>query len=119
MLAPEPIGLRAQPKPASSFPSTRLPRWRRLGHPPATSAGRTMALEGLLDTEQERAARRLIEQAGTIPTGAHRRSPEGLATQHFPRAAPEDLARYEPPEVAPMAEEALPVLKEPAPSPTK
>src|SRR5216684_6032651 len=119
MLAPEPIGLRAQPKPSSSFPSTRLPRWRRLGHPPATSAGRTMALEGLLDTEQERAARRLIEQAGTILTGLHGDMPEGFAAQIFARAAPEDLARYEPREIAALAEEAWLFLKERAPGKAK
>src|SRR5436309_7683386 len=38
---------------------------------PAGPAGGSMALEGLLDTEHHRAARRLIEQAGTILAGLH------------------------------------------------
>ena len=78
-----------------------------------------MALEGLLDTEHERAARRLIEQAGTILTGLHGDMPEGFAAQIFARAAPEDLARYEPREVAALAEEAWLFLKERPPGTAK
>src|SRR6266568_3164962 len=86
---------------------------------PSAPAGATMALEGLLDTEHERAARRLIEQAGTILTGLHGDMPEGFAAQIFARAAPEDLARYEPREVAALAEEAWLFLKERPPGTAK
>ena len=70
-----------------------------------------MALQGLLDTEHERAARRLIEQAGTILTGLHGDVPENFAAQMFARAAPEDLARYQPHEIAALAEQAWLFLK--------
>jgi glutamate dehydrogenase len=70
-----------------------------------------MALQGLLDTEHERAVRRLIEQAGTILTGLHGDVPESFAAQMFARAAPEDLARYQPHEIAALAEEAWLFLK--------
>src|SRR5712692_7467168 len=102
-----------------SSPSTRPVQSPRLGHPPATPAGGTMALEGLLDTEHERAARRLIEQAGTILTGLHGDMPEGFAAQIFARAAPEDLARYEPREIAALAGEAWLFLKERPPGTAK
>jgi len=71
-----------------------------------------MRLERLLDTEDERAARRLIEQAGTIVTGLYGDMPESFAAQLFARAAPEDLTRYEPRELAALAEEAWAFLKE-------
>jgi glutamate dehydrogenase len=70
-----------------------------------------MALQGLLDTEHERAVRRLIEQAGTILTGLHGDVPESFAAQMFARAAPEDLARYQPHEIAALAERAWLFLK--------
>ncbi len=78
-----------------------------------------MALEGLLDTEQHRAARRLIEQAGTILTGLHGDVPESFAAQMFARTAPEDVARYEPREVAALAEEAWQFLRERKPGSAK
>ena len=71
-----------------------------------------MRLERLLDTEDERAARRLIEQAGTIVTGLYGEMPESFAAQLFARAAPEDLTRYEARELAALAEEAWAFLKE-------
>jgi glutamate dehydrogenase len=71
-----------------------------------------MRLERLLDTEDERAARRLIEQAGTIVTGLYGDMPESFTAQLFARAAPEDLTRYEPRELAALAEEAWAFLKE-------
>src|SRR5207253_9062072 len=86
---------------------------------PAGPAGGSMALEGLLDSEHHRAARRLIEQAGTILTGLHGDMPESFAAQMFARAAPEDLARYEPREVAALAEEAWLFLKERPPGTAK
>src|SRR5262249_3408014 len=71
-----------------------------------------MLIERPLDTDEERAARRLIEQAGTILTGLYGDMPETFAGQLFARAAPEDLARYEPREIAALAEEAWGFLKE-------
>ena len=46
-----------------------------------------MRLERLLDTEDERAARHLIEQAGTIVTGLYGDMPERFTAQLFARAA--------------------------------
>jgi glutamate dehydrogenase len=78
-----------------------------------------MRLERLLDTEDERAARRLIEKAGTIVTGLYGDMPESFAAQLFARAAPEDLTRYEPRELAALAEEAWAFLKERRPGASK
>jgi glutamate dehydrogenase len=78
-----------------------------------------MRLERLLDTEDERAARRLIDQAGTIVTGLYGDMPESFAAQLFARAAPEDLMRYEPRELAALAEEAWAFLKERRPGTSK
>jgi glutamate dehydrogenase len=78
-----------------------------------------MRLERLLDTEDERAARRLIEQAGTIVTGLYGDMPESFTAQLFARAAPEDLTRYEPRELAALAEEAWAFLKERKPGSAK
>jgi glutamate dehydrogenase len=78
-----------------------------------------LALEALLDTEQERAARRLIEEAAMILTGRRGDMPEGFAAQIFARAAPEDLARYEPREIAALAEDAWLFLKERSPGTAK
>src|SRR5215831_9237533 len=69
-----------------------------------------MRLERLLDTEDERAARRLIEQAGTIVTGLYGDMPESFAAQLFARAAPE---------LAALAEEAWAFLKERRPGSAK
>jgi glutamate dehydrogenase len=71
-----------------------------------------MVVEAVLDTEEARGARRMIEQAGTILTGLHGDMPENFAAQLFSRAAPEDLVRYEPRELATLAEEAWLFLKE-------
>src|SRR2546423_8614554 len=71
-----------------------------------------MPLEVLLDTVEERTARRLVDQAGTILTGLHGDMPENFAAQLFSRAAPEDLVRYEPRELAALAEDAWRFLRE-------
>ena len=71
-----------------------------------------MGVEGLLATEEERAGRRLIEQAGTILTGLRGDMPEAFAATLFARAAVEDLVRYEPRELAALAEDAWLFLKE-------
>jgi glutamate dehydrogenase len=76
-------------------------------------------MEDLLDTEQARAARRLTEQAGTILLGRRGDLPESFPAQLFARAAPEDVLRYEPREVAALAEDAWQFLKERAPATTK
>ena len=76
-------------------------------------------MEDLLDTEQARAARRLTEQAGTILLGLRGDLPESFAAQLFARAAPEDLLRYEPREIAALAEDAWQFLKERAPGTAK
>ncbi len=70
-----------------------------------------MAFEGLLDTGEDRAGRRLIQQAGTILTGLHGDMPENFAAQLFARAAPEDVVHYEPRELASLAEDAWLFLK--------
>src|SRR6266567_4432192 len=70
--------------------SPRLRRNDRSDQPPR---GNDMA--GLLDSEDERARRRLIQQAGLILTGLHGDMPESFVSQLLARAAPEDLARYE------------------------
>jgi glutamate dehydrogenase len=78
-----------------------------------------MAFEALLDTEEERAGRRLIQQAGTILTGLHGDMPESFATQLFARGAPEDLVRYEPRDLAMLAEDAWRFLKQRRPGTPK
>src|SRR6202521_2212681 len=71
-----------------------------------------MGFEGLLDTEEERGARRLIDQAGRILTGLHGDMPESFAAQLFARAAPEGLVRYAARELAALAEDPWRFLKE-------
>src|SRR2546426_4470281 len=71
-----------------------------------------MAIEGLQDTEEERAGRRLIEQASTVLTGLRGDLPERFAEKLFGRAAPEDLVRYDAREMAALAEDAWAFLKE-------
>jgi glutamate dehydrogenase len=71
-----------------------------------------MTIEGLLDTEEERAAHRLIEQASTVLTGLRGDLPERFAVKLFGRAAPEDLVRYDAREIAALAEDAWAFLKE-------
>ena len=78
-----------------------------------------MALEGLLDTDQERAGRRLIQQAGTILTGLRGDMPENFAAQLFARASPEDVLRCEARELASLAEDAWLFLKQRSPSTAK
>src|SRR5262249_23141200 len=78
-----------------------------------------MLIERSLDTDEERAARRLIEQAGTILTGLYGDMPENFAGQLFARAAPEDLAGYARRELAGLAEEGWGFLKERKPGAPK
>jgi len=78
-----------------------------------------MAFEALLDTDEERQGRRLIQQAGTILTGLHGDMPESFATQLFARGAPEDLVRYEARDLATLAEDAWRFLKQRRPGTPK
>jgi glutamate dehydrogenase len=78
-----------------------------------------MDLQGVLDTDEERAARRLIQQAATILSGLRGDIPERFAALLFARAAPEDLVRYEARELAGLAEDAWGFLKERAPHTAK
>src|SRR5262249_40287092 len=71
-----------------------------------------MAVAGLIGTEEERTARRLIEQMGTILTRRHDDMPAGFAAALFGRAAAEALLAYEPRELAALAEEAWAFLSE-------
>ena len=64
-----------------------------------------MGVEGLLGTEEERSARRLIEQAGALLSG-HGGTPPGFLDRLFVHAAPEDLIGYQPAELASLAEAA-------------
>ena len=57
--------------------------------------------------------------SGTIVIGLHGDVPERFAAQMFARTAPEDLARYEPREIAALAAEAWRFLKERAPGAAK
>src|SRR5579864_4757519 len=78
-----------------------------------------MAIEGLLDTDEDRAGRRLLHQAGTILTGLHGDMPNNFAQQLFARATPEDLVRYEARELASFAKSAWLFLKERRPDAAK
>ena len=71
-----------------------------------------MAVPGLVGTEEERAARRLIELTTTILTGLRDDMPAGFAPALFGRAAPEDLTAYEARELAALAEEAWAFLSD-------
>ncbi|MDQ2954031.1 MAG: NAD-glutamate dehydrogenase, partial [Pseudomonadota bacterium] len=59
-----------------------------------------MGFEGLLGTEEERSARRLIEHAGALLSGG---IPPGFVARLFNHAAPEDLVGYAPEELASLA----------------
>src|SRR5262245_45292021 len=91
---------------------------RQVGPYPTPGEG-IMALEAHFDTDEERAGRKLIQQAGLILTGLHGDMPESFAAQLFVRAAPEDLVRYEARELAALAEDAWTFLKERKPGTPK
>src|SRR5262245_7318147 len=65
-----------------------------------------MNIQGQFATEDDQAARRLIEQAGTILRGLRGDMPESFAQLLFAAAPPEDLVRYEARELADLAESA-------------
>ena len=65
-----------------------------------------MNVQPQFGSDEERAARRLIEQAGTILKGLRGDMPESFPPLLFAGASPEDLVRYEPRELADLAEQA-------------
>src|SRR3989440_6048614 len=65
-----------------------------------------MNIQGQFVSDDERAARCLIEQAGTILKGLGGDRPESFALLMFAGVSPEDLVRYEPRELADLAESA-------------
>ncbi len=71
-----------------------------------------MNIEGQFSSDEERAARRLLEQAATILKGLRGDMPESFAGVMFARVSPEDLVRYEPREFAELAEAAWLFLQE-------
>ena len=78
-----------------------------------------MGAEGLIGTEEERRAGRLIEKAGTILPGIADRVPSNFASRIFARVAPEDLVRYEPRELAAFAAHAFDFLQKRKPGTPK
>src|SRR5437764_382965 len=94
---------------SGAAPSTRAEQWRTLPR-----AGRTeddMAFEGLLETGQDRRAHCLLEEAAAGPARRRIGTPAHLPAEMFARAAPEDLTRYAPLELAALAEEAWQFLQ--------
>src|SRR5205085_3486623 len=65
-----------------------------------------MNIQGQFTSDDDRAARRLIEQAGTILKGLRGDMPESFAPLMFAGVSPEDLVRYEARELADLAEAA-------------
>jgi glutamate dehydrogenase len=78
-----------------------------------------MIAQPFLDTEQQRGARRRIDEAETVLTGLYGGVPEGFAERMFGRGAPEDVVRYEGHEIAALAEQAWGFLKEREPGKAK
>ncbi|HKG99457.1 MAG TPA: hypothetical protein VKB08_01865, partial [Bradyrhizobium sp.] len=78
-----------------------------------------MNIQGQFASDDERAARRLIEQAGTILKGLRGDMPESFAPLMYAGASPEDLVRYEARELADMAEAAWLFLQERKPGASK
>jgi glutamate dehydrogenase len=78
-----------------------------------------MNIQGQFASDDERAARRLVEQAGTILKGLRGDMPESFAPLMYAGASPEDLVRYEPRELAEMAEAAWLFLQERKPGASK
>src|SRR3954466_1639759 len=81
---------------------------------------KSMNVRPQFGSDEESAARRLIEQAGTILKGLRGDMPESFASTLFAGATPEDLVRYEPRELAELAEAAwlflqdrLPIQRQP------
>jgi glutamate dehydrogenase len=69
-----------------------------------------MGAEGLVGTDEERTAGRLIEKACAILPGVAEGVPANFAVRFFARTAPEDLVRYTPRELALLAAQAFDFL---------
>jgi glutamate dehydrogenase len=80
------------------LPSTICPRWAKLtGHRrDRTIWTATMSVEGLLGTEEEQAARRLIAQASDLLAGLDPDVPKNFLADMYGRAAADDLLAYQP-----------------------
>ena len=78
-----------------------------------------MNIQGQFIGDEERAARRLIEQAGIIIKSARGDVPESFAPLLFAGVSPEDLVRYEARELAELAEAAWTFLQERKPGEPK
>src|ERR1044071_2939532 len=78
-----------------------------------------MTIQGQFGSDEERAARRLIEQAGPILKGLRGDMPESFAPLMFAGVSPEDLVRYEARELADLAEAAWLFLAERKPGAPK
>ena len=78
-----------------------------------------MNIQGQFTSDEERAARRLIEQAGTILKGLRGDMPESFAPLTFAGVSPEDLVRYEARELADLAEAAWLFLQQRKPGAPK
>jgi glutamate dehydrogenase len=78
-----------------------------------------MNVQPQFGSDEERAARRLIEQAGTILKGLRGDMPESFAALLFAGVSPEDLVRYEPRELAELAEGAWLFLQQRKPGAPK
>jgi glutamate dehydrogenase len=70
-----------------------------------------MSVEGLLGTEEESAARRLIEHAGGILVTLDPHIPKNFLSQLYARAAADDLLGYEPQTLAQIGKEAWAFLR--------
>ena len=78
-----------------------------------------MNVQPQFGSDEERAARRLIEQAGNILKGLRGDMPESFAALLFAGVSAEDLVRYEARELAELAEAAWLFLQERKPGTPK
>ena len=70
-----------------------------------------MAEDGVLATEEERTAQKLVDQARTILSGLRGDIPDGFVAQMFARVSAEDLVGYDARTIASLAEEAWSFLQ--------
>jgi glutamate dehydrogenase len=78
-----------------------------------------MNIQGQFVSDEDRAARRLVEQTGTILKGLRGDMPESFPPLMFAGVPPEDLVRYEARELAELAEAAWLFLQQRKPGPPK
>ena len=76
----------------------------------------SMNVEGFLGSEEERAARRLIDQANEVLKSRDGEVANGFVGRLFAHAAPEDLVGYSPEEIAAIAERAWQFLQQRVPA---